>query len=197
MKPIKLTLSAFGPYSKQTTVDFRQLGSDGVFLITGDTGSGKTTLFDAISFALYGEASGGPGRRETKSFRSDYASPEDKTFVEYEFSHKQNTYRVTRNPVYERPKARGEGITTETASAVFECMETNELITRVESVTKRIEELIGLTREQFSQTVMIAQGDFLKILNAKSDERKNLFKKIFDTSIYANLQECLKEMNRD
>jgi exonuclease SbcC len=187
MKPIKLVLSAFGPYAAETTVDFEKLGGEGVFLITGDTGSGKTTLFDAISFALYGEASGGKARRDSKSFRSDYAAPTDETRVVYEFAHKQNTYRITRNPEYERPKSLGEGTTLNKASAEFYCFETGEQITRLEGVTARVEALIGLTRDQFSQTAMIAQGDFLKILNAKSDVRKQLFQTVFNTGIYASL----------
>lgn len=193
MKPIKLTLSAFGPYARQTVIDFERLGTDGLFLITGDTGAGKTTLFDAISFALYGEASGGAKRRSAKSFRSDYASASDETFVEYVFRHKDHTYRIRRSPEYERPKKRGEGTTRKGAEVELECIETGEIKTRQEEVAIRVQEIIGLTRDQFAQTVMIAQGDFLKILNAKSEERKNLFQKLFGTSIFAALQQKLKE----
>jgi exonuclease SbcC len=196
MKPIKLVLSAFGPYAKVTEIDFERFGGEGVFLITGDTGSGKTTLFDAMSFALYGEGSGGRGRREARSFRSDYADSRRESFVEFWFEHKQMNYRIRRSPEYERPKLRGEGSTTRPAEAEFVCIETQERIERVDAVTRRVEGLLGLNREQFSQTVMIAQGDFLKILNAKSDERKQLFQKVFNTEIYALLSERLREMNR-
>ena len=117
MKPLNLILSAFGPYADETPVDFTRFGEDGIFLIAGDTGAGKTTIFDAISFALYGEASGGKERRKSKSFRSDYASPRTETFVELTFRHKKETWRIRRNPEYERPKKSGEGTTTQMANA--------------------------------------------------------------------------------
>jgi len=196
MKPINLIMSAFGPYAKRTAVDFTVLGSDGLFLITGDTGAGKTTVFDAISFALYGEASGGTERRSARSFRSDYAAPEQETFVELTFVHRGRTYCVRRSPEYDRPKLRGTGTTRQPASAELKCEETGELYTHVDTVNRRILELIGLDRDQFAQTVMIAQGDFLKILQAKSDERKKLFQKIFHTTRFDTLQRRLGEMNR-
>lgn len=195
MKPIKLKMQAFGPFAAETEIDFSRFGQDSLFLVTGDTGAGKTTVFDAISFALYGEASGGAGRRASRSFRSDYASASAETFVEYEFLHKGRVYRVRRSPEYERARLRGSGTTTQAAAVLFECPETGEIITRIESANTRISELIGLNRNQFSQTVMIAQGDFLKILNAKSDERKKLFQQIFGTSMYAELQNRLKDMD--
>ena len=111
MKPLKLILSAFGPYANETVIDFTRFGEDGIFLIAGDTGAGKTTIFDAISFALYGEASGGKERRRSKTFRSDYASPRTETFVELTFEHKGETWRIRRNPEYERPKKTGDGTT--------------------------------------------------------------------------------------
>lgn len=197
MKPIKLVMSAFGPYAGETAVDFSVLGSSGIFLITGDTGAGKTTIFDAISFALYGEASGGSQKRASKTFRSDYAAAGTPTFVEYTFLHKGRVYCVRRNPEYLRPKKRGEGFITESPDAVFSCEETEELLSGVEAVNRRVYELIGLNRNQFSQTVMIAQGDFMKILNAKSDERKKLFQKIFNTGFFEELQQRLKDMDRD
>ena len=197
MKPIKLVMSAFGPYAGETAVDFSALGSSGIFLITGDTGAGKTTIFDAISFALYGEASGGSQKRASKTFRSDYAAAGTPTFVEYTFLHKGRVYCVRRNPEYLRPKKRGEGFITENPDAVFSCEETEELLSGVEAVNRRVYELIGLNRNQFSQTVMIAQGDFMKILNAKSDERKKLFQKIFNTGFFEELQQRLKDMDRD
>lgn len=197
MRPKKLTMSAFGPYSGLTELDFDALGREGLFLITGDTGAGKTTIFDAISFALYGEASGGAERRASKSFRSDYASPDTETWVEFTFTHRGREYRIKRAPEYERVKLRGEGTTKQDAYAEFECGETGELITRIAAVNARVAELTGLSRTQFAQTVMIAQGDFLKILNAKSDERKKLFQRIFNTGVFADVQQRLKDMNAE
>ena len=195
MKPLKLILSAFGPYANETIIDFTRFGEDGIFLIAGDTGAGKTTIFDAISFALYGEASGGRERRGSKSFRSDYASPRTETFVELTFEHKGETWRIRRNPEYERPKKTGEGTTTQTANATLTHEDSGEIIEGVNEVKAKIDELLGLTQDQFTQTVMIAQGDFLKILNASSDDRKTLFQKLFNTSVYADLQWKLKDMN--
>ena len=195
MKPLKLILSAFGPYANETVIDFTRFGEDGIFLIAGDTGAGKTTIFDAISFALYGEASGGRERRGSKSFRSDYASPRTETWVELTFRHKAETWRIRRNPEYERPKKTGEGTTTQSANATLTHVDTGEIIEGVNEVKAKIDELLGLTQDQFTQTVMIAQGDFLKILNASSDDRKTLFQKLFNTSVYADLQWKLKDMN--
>ena len=195
MKPMKLILSAFGPYANETVIDFTRFGEDGIFLIAGDTGAGKTTIFDAISFALYGEASGGRERRRSKSFRSDYASARTETWVELTFRHKAETWRIRRNPEYERPKKTGEGTTTQSANATLTHVDTGEIIEGVSEVKAKIDALLGLTQDQFTQTVMIAQGDFLKILNASSDDRKALFQKLFSTSVYADLQWKLKEMN--
>lgn len=197
MKPLVLTVSAFGPYAKEVTIDFTQIDERGLFLITGDTGSGKTTLFDAISFALYGEASGGTERRNTKSFRSDFASLNTPTFVILEFSHKDKRYRINRSPEYERPKIHGTGMTKSPASMTLECLSTGEVYTKIDIAQNKILEIMGLTRNQFAQTVMIAQNDFLKILNAKSEERKKLFQKIFGTEIFATLQNTLKEMQME
>ncbi len=195
MKPILLKLSAFGPYAGETEVDFSQLGEDGVFLIAGDTGAGKTTLFDAISFALYGEASGGKERRKSRSFRSDYAQRRADTWVELTFSHRGKTYRIRRNPEYERLKKSGEGTTVQPAGASLTELDTGAVTEGLTEVSGKIYELLGLTQDQFARTVMIAQGDFLKILNASSEERKALFQKLFDTSLYADLQKKLQEMN--
>lgn len=195
MRPIKLVMSAFGPYAGRAEVDFEHFSGNGVFLITGDTGAGKTTIFDGISFALYGEASGGKNRRAGRSFRSDFAALTDETYVEFTFMHRGITYRVTRNPEYERKKLRGEGTTTKAANAELECLDSKETVSGTDAVEKYIRELIGLDQNQFSQTVMIAQGDFLKILNAKSDERKALFQKLFDTIDYDLIQKRLKEKN--
>jgi len=197
MKPIKLIMSAFGPYKDREEVDFTRLGEQGVFLIAGDTGAGKTTIFDAISFALYGEASGGNDRRIAKSFRSDYASPDTPTEVELTFENQGRVYRITRNPEYMRASKRKDAPEVkQTAGVTLECPETGEVKTRIEEVNARIIEIVGLTRDQFAQTVMIAQGDFLKILNAKSDTRQKLFQKMFDTGRYERLQEQLADDKR-
>ena len=195
MKPLKLTLSAFGPYAGETEVDFSVLGKDGIFLIAGDTGAGKTTLFDAISFALFGEASGGRERRGSKSFRSDYADAGAETFVQLTFQHREETWTICRNPEYMRRKKTGEGTTLQTANAWMENHRTGEIVEGLRDVGEKIYEVLGLTQDQFTRTVMIAQGDFLKILNASSDERKALFQKLFNTSVYAGLQKKLQEMN--
>ena len=195
MKPLKLMLSAFGPYAGETAVDFTRFGEDGLFLIAGDTGAGKTTLFDAVSFALYGEASGGKERRGSKSFRSDYAAARTETFVELTFRHRGETWRVRRNPEYERPKKSGEGTTTQSADASLTHLDTGEVFEGLTDVNGKVYELLGLTQDQFTRTAMIAQGDFLKILNASSDERRALFQKLFNTSIYADLQMRLRDMN--
>ena len=197
MKPVKLILSAFGPYAGETAVDFSVLGETGIFLIAGDTGAGKTTLFDAVSFALYGEASGGKERRKSKSFRSDYAAPSAETFVELTFRHKDETWVIRRNPEYTRPKRSGEGETTQQANARMENPDTGKLIEGLSDVNAKVYDLLGLTQDQFARTMMIAQGDFLRILNASSDERKALFQKLFGTGRYAALQKRLQEMNSE
>lgn len=195
MKPLKLIMSAFGPFAEETTIDFEALGTDGIFLITGDTGSGKTTIFDAISFALYGEASGGRARRSAKNFRSDYVGFKGDTYVILQFEQRGRRYEVMRAPEYERLAKRGSGVTKSLAKAYLLEMEGDYLAKRPEEVTRRIQELLGLSREQFSQTVMIAQGDFQKIIAAKSDDRKKIFQQLFDTYLYERFQTRLKEKN--
>lgn len=197
MKPEKLVLAAFGPFAERTEVDFSKLGSDGIFLIGGDTGAGKTTLFDAISFALYGEASGGKARRSTKSFHSDYAPAERRAEVAFTFEHKGRHYTVTRKPEHPHLSRGGDKITVTPADARMLCEETREERSGLEAVNRWVQELLGLDREQFAQTVMIAQGDFMKILNAKSDERKKLFQKLFRTDVYERVQLRLKEMEKE
>ncbi len=195
MKPLKLIMSAFGPFAEETTIDFEALGTDGIFLITGDTGAGKTTIFDAISFALYGEASGGNARRSAKNFRSDYVGFQKDTYVIFQFEQRGRRYEVMRAPEYERLSKRGTGITKSTPKAYLLELEGDYLAKRPEEVKTQIRELIGLTREQFSQTVMIAQGDFQKIIAAKSDDRKKIFQQLFDTGLYERFQNRLKEKN--
>lgn len=190
MKPLKLVISAFGPYAGEIEVPLELLGQQGVYLITGDTGAGKTTIFDAITFALYGEASG--NNREAIMFRSKYAKPETPTFVELEFLYQGKKYTVRRNPEYDRPKTRGEGFTRQKAEATLIFPDGRTPITRATEVTKAIVELIGLDRNQFSQIVMVAQGDFLKLLLARTEERSKIFRDIFHTKPYLTLQDKLK-----
>lgn len=197
MRPEKLIMSAFGPYAGRVTVDLDKLGQNGLYLITGDTGAGKTTIFDAITFALFGEASG--ENRETSMLRSKYAEAGTPTEVQLQFSCNNKEYRIKRNPEYERPKTRGDGFTTEKANAELYLPDGN-VVTKLKDVNREIESILGIDRNQFTQIAMIAQGDFLKLLLASTDERKQIFQKLFKTQKYAELQNKLKseasELNR-
>lgn len=190
MRPLNLTMSAFGPYAGQTTVDFSVLGTSGLYLITGDTGAGKTTIFDAITYALYGEASG--ESRESSMLRSKYAAPETPTFVELTFLNGGRTYTVRRNPEYTRPKTRGTGTTVQKADAEL-TMPDGRIITKARDVTAAVTDIVGVDREQFARIAMIAQGEFRKLLLAQTDERKAIFRQIFHTGQYQALQNRLKE----
>ena len=189
MRPIKLTMSAFGPYAGKTVLELDKLGASGLYLITGDTGAGKTTIFDAIAFALYGQPSG--DNRETGMFRSQYADAATPTFAELVFAYRGETYTVRRNPEYDRLKTRGEGTTTEKADAELVYPD-GRVITKVKEVDRAIAEIMGIDRNQFSQIAMIAQGDFLKLLLASTDERKKIFQKLFNTQSFSRLQKSLK-----
>ncbi len=191
MRPLSLTISAFGPYAGETTLPLDTLGQSGLYLITGDTGAGKTTIFDAITFALYGAASG--GWREGKMLRSKYAAPDTPTFVELTFLYAGREYTVRRNPEYERPQKRGGGTTTQKPDATLICPD-GTIVTKVGAVDTAIADIIGLDREQFSQIAMIAQGDFLKLLVASTEDRKMIFRKIFKTARYDQLQTKLKTL---
>ena len=190
MKPLKLTLSAFGPYADETVIDFTQLGGQGLFLVTGDTGAGKTTIFDGITFALYGETSGGV--REASMLRSKYAKPETPTYAEYIFEYKDAVYTVKRSPDYERPKTRGTGMTTQKGEALLTFSDGRAPVTKLKEVNQTVTDLIGLDMKQFTQIAMIAQGDFRKLLLADTEERSNIFRKLFHTDIYKVIQEKLK-----
>lgn len=189
MKPIKLVMTAFGPYAQRTELDFNQLGESGLYLITGDTGAGKTTIFDAITYALYGAPSGSV--RDNSMLRSMYAKPTSPTEVELTFLCNNQTYHVKRNPEYERMKARGEGTTTETANAQL-TYPNGKIVTKLKEVNQAIEDILGIDRNQFTQIAMLAQGDFLKLLISSTEERKKIFQKIFHTQKYYILQEKLK-----
>lgn len=189
MRPLKLVMSAFGPYAGEETIDFEKMGNRGLYLITGDTGSGKTTVFDALSFALFGESSG--GNREPAMLRSRFAEAKTKTFVELTFLYKGKEYRVKRNPEYLRPKDRGEGETAERADALLFLPE-GTLVEGVKNVNEKILELLGVNKEQFSHVAMIAQGEFLKLLLADTRKRSEIFREIFGTKKYQELQDALK-----
>ena len=185
MRPLKITMSAFGPYAGEVTLDMQKLGKSGIYLITGDTGAGKTTIFDAISYALYGEASG--NYRENTTLRSKYASADTPTFVELEFEYNNEIYKINRNPEYPRPNKRGEGFTKQNANAEL-VMPDGSVITKIKEVSAKVEEIIGINKNQFSQIAMIAQGDFRKLLNCETNERSKIFRKIFKTEPYHNIE---------
>lgn len=191
MKPKKLVISAFGPYADRMELDFERLGGGDLYLITGDTGAGKTTIFDAITFALYGEASGEV--RKGEMFRSKYAKPEVRTFVELTFTYQGKDYTVKRNPEYLRPKDRGQGMTMEKANAELIFPDERQPVTKISEVTKAVTELLGLDQRQFRQIAMIAQGDFQKLLLAGTADRSEIFRKMFHTEIYQELQNRLRE----
>ena len=194
MRPLLLTMNAFGPYAGETTIDFARFGGAGLYLITGDTGAGKTTLFDAISFALYGEGSGAV--RKPEMLRSKYASPEQKTEVLFRFEDKGAIYEVRRTPSYLRPARRGKGETQQLPEAELH-MPDGSVRTKVKEVNEALEDILGLNREQFLQTAMISQGDFLKLLLASTEERQKIFRRIFHTERFAALQDRLKQRSAD
>ncbi len=192
MKPQKLIVSAFGSYAGREEIDFSKQ-QQGIFLITGDTGAGKSTIFDAIMFALYGQTSG--GERSGSMMRSQYAKASTETYVELNFSYKKQIYQVRRNPEYQIEKTLKNGTikTQKVAQNVELTMPDGSIYPEKKSaVDKKIEEILGLSAEQFTQIVMIAQGDFLKLLYMKSDERKRIFSKLFQTNRYWQIQERLK-----
>lgn len=198
MRPLKLTMSAFGPYAGVMELDFEALGTGGLYLITGDTGAGKTTIFDAISFALFGEASG--GNREPGMLRSKYADPSTPTEVTLVFRYAGKEYTITRNPEYMKPKTKGkdkgDAMTKQAAGATLTCPD-GHLVTKPKEVNSAIREILGLDREQFAQVAMIAQGDFLKLLLADTKERQKIFRNIFHTNLYVELQDQLsKQANK-
>ena len=190
MRPLKLTIAGFGPYAGAQELDFEALGTSGLYLIAGDTGAGKTTIFDAITFALFGEASG--GSRKSDMLRSKYARAEDPTYVELTFTYGGQTYTVRRNPAYERAKTRGVGTTSQLADAQL-TLPDGSVVTKLKDVNRAVQEIIGLSREQFAQVCMISQGDFRRLLEADTETRKKIFKDIFGTGLYSDLQTRLKD----
>ena len=194
MRPLNLKLSAFGPYAGSVNIPMDDLGSRGLYLITGDTGAGKTTIFDAICFALYGEASG--PNRDASMFRSKYASPDMPTEVELTFLHGGKEYYVKRNPEYYRSKKNGEGLTKQNADAQLHTPD-GRVYTKVKDVTVAIEGLLGINRDQFSQIAMLAQGDFLKLLIADTKQRQAIFRELFQTQLYQTLQGKLEDQRKE
>lgn len=190
MRPTRLVMSAFGPYAGVCEIDMEQLGEQGLYLITGDTGAGKTTIFDAICFALFGDASG--SSRETSMFRSKYADADTATFVELEFTHGGKEYYIKRNPEYMRPAKRGEGLKKELPNAELR-MPDGSIVSKVKDVNTQVVEILGIGREQFSQIAMLAQGDFLKLLLADTKERQVIFRDLFKTGLYQTLQFRLED----
>ena len=197
MKPLKLTMSAFGSYAGKNVIDFTGQ-QQGIFLITGDTGAGKTTIFDAITYALYNQTSG--GERNGNMMRSQYAQPETETYVELEFLYRGQTYRVRRNPDYKITKTLKNGKIREQKvphSVELTLPDGTVFPEKKNATDAKIIEILGLTADQFSQIVMIAQGDFLKLLYTKSDERKMIFSKLFRTDIYWKIQENLRRKSME
>ncbi len=191
MRPISLTISAFGPYAGECRLDLAQLGEKGLYLITGDTGAGKTTLFDAITYALYGQTSGGV--RETEMLRSKYAEAARPTFVEMEFAYKGKIYTIRRSPEYMRPAKRGTGLVRQNSTARLTLPDTEVPLSTVKEVNQAVVELLGLDVNQFRQIAMIAQGDFLRLIYASTPERSDILRRIFNTQPYKLLQEKLSD----
>lgn len=190
MRPEKLILSAFGPYASRQEIPFYELGKQGLYVISGDTGAGKTTIFDAITFALYGEPSG--NYRKAEMLQSKYAANGEETYVELTFSVGDIFYQIHRNPEYQRPKKRGEGWITQKADAVL-TMPNGSVVTGARNVTEKCEEILGLKREQFTQIAMLAQGEFQKMLFSPTEEKSRIFRMLFHTAPYQVFQEKIKE----
>ena len=197
MRPIKLVLSAFGPYASKIELDLSKLGENGVYLITGDTGAGKTTIFDAITFALFGKPSG--DIRDVKTLRSEYAKEEMETYVELDFVYHDEEYHIYRRPeyTYSHVQKNGEVKQRSKATDAYLILPNGDRIVKPTEVTKQVEQLLGMKRDQFRQIAMIAQGSFLEILNADTKERGKLFEKVFMTSKYSVLMDRLNQMAKE
>ena len=190
MKPIKLKMSAFGPYADVETVNFSAFDGKGLFLITGTTGAGKTTIFDAICFALFGETSG--SSRNGEMLRSNFAKPLTRTYVELDFEHRGKKYRIIRNTSNEVAKKRGTGSKIEGASAELTGDDITTPLTKTGEVNNKISEIIGLKCDEYRQIAMLAQGEFKKFIESGSEKRSEIFRKIFHTDIYKEFQDRLK-----
>ena len=191
MRPVTLTMQAFGSYGKRTTIDFNKI-SQNLFLITGDTGAGKTTIFDAIVFALYGEASSDLNKKDGTELQSHFADPDTEPFVELTFREgAEDVYTVRRVPRHLRPKKRGGGVTEDSETVSLRMPDGSEYPQK--ETDKKLEEIVGLTKHQFMKVAMIAQGEFMELLRAKSDDKKVIFRKLFHTEIF---QEIVEELGR-
>lgn len=194
MKPLSLEIVGFGTYCKKTVIDFSLFGSKGLYLITGDTGAGKTTIFDALTYALYGEASG--DNRDESMLRSTFADDETETSVHLKFELKGKVFDIKRNPPYKRKAKRGGGMTEQVADATL-TLPDGKVITGKKKVTEEIISILGIDRNQFTQIVMIAQGDFLKLLTADTETRQKIFRKLFKTDYYDTLQKVINQETND
>ena len=191
LKPIKLKICAFGPYAGEIPeIRFDQFEERGLFLISGDTGAGKTTIFDAICYALYGQTSG--SYRDSKNLRSEYADPDTESYVDFYFSHQGRNYHVLRKPPYERKKKSGSGTTLQTEIAEF-YEEDKAPIEGIKNVEAAVRDLLHIDRNQFKQIAMIAQGEFRELLNAKTEQRTEILRTIFMTENYKNIEFKLKD----
>lgn len=189
MRPLRLVICGWGPYKGKQEIDFGALDRRGLFLITGPTGAGKTTVFDAITYALYGNMSG--GIREKSSVRSDFAAADVPTYVELVMTHDGREYTIYRNPEYLRPRKRLEGMTKEKEKAVLTEPEGRK-VEGGNEVTRRIQELLRLDYRQFKQLSMIAQGEFARLLTAPPGEKTKIFREIFETDLYEKMAASLK-----
>ena len=198
MKPIQLTMQAFGSYGKKTVIDFTKPDQN-LFLITGDTGAGKTTIFDAIVFALYGEASSVVNRKNGAELQSQFAAASVEPFVELVFEEQVEgqpaLYTVRRVPRHVRPLKRGTGTKEESGSVSLIMPDETEYPSK--ETDKKLEEIVGLTKNQFMQVAMIAQGEFMALLRAKSDDKKVIFRKLFNTELYQNIVDELAKRRKD
>ena len=194
MRPLLLKMSAFGPYAGNTVIEFDKLGDKGLYLICGDTGAGKTTIFDAICYALFGEASG--RLRDVSMLRSKYADDLTPTEVELLFLHNDKEYRIVRNPEYYRPSKRGEGLTKQPQDACL-YMPDGNVISKAKDVNKAVEELLSLNCDQFFQISMIAQGSFRELLISDTNTRQKIFRELFKTGFYLTLQDKLSEARKE
>ncbi len=193
MRPLNLTLSAFGAYAGKTELDLRELGERGLYLITGDTGAGKTTIFDAIAFALFGKPSGGKGRARCihAPLKVCLAGNADGSGAHL-LQRGEKTYKIKRNPTYERTKLRGTGTTEKKADAEL-LMPDGKIITGTKEVDEKIRDILGVDKDQFCQIAMIAQGEFRELLLADTETRRKIFQKIFNTNLYSLFQKEVKE----
>lgn len=194
MKPKMLVISGWGPFKGTETVDFTALSERGVFLITGPTGAGKTTLFDAITFALYGQVSG--SLRQAGQVRSDFAPDEVRTYVEFTFNHRGESFRVYRNPAYQRKKKKGDGYTQERERAVL-YMPDGSAVEGNFPVNQALEGILRIDALQFKQLSMIAQGEFTRLLIARADERRDIFRKIFSLGRFEQMRQAVQGRERE